>query len=147
MPFAPAPVRSWSTTGVFEGEDQLILQIDGGSMPQGNDPRYSGHTYLRWHGNKPGDKITFAFQLPKTEKKKGFVRLARASDFARIQLYLNDKPAGGVIDCCVGDPTKEVELGTFTLNKGQNTLIAKIVGPSQTKPDGFIFGLDYLRLE
>lgn len=141
-------VPPMGTPGVHEGEDLLILHSDGGSMPQRDDPRYSNETYLRWHAHKPGDRITFAFQVKEGGRRHIRIRLARAHDFGTFQFLINDRKVGGPLDCSEGPdgPTEEISLGEFDLARGQNTLTAEFIKGRAQRND-WAFGLDFIRVE
>jgi len=45
------------------------------------------------------------------------------------------------------EPTDEIDLGSFTLKKGRNTLTAEIVGANEKAIKSYMFGLDYVLLK
>jgi hypothetical protein len=141
-------VPPFGTPGVMEGEDLHVVERDGGAGPLENDHRYSAEEYMRWHPDEIGDRLTFGLQIKEAGKKKVTVRLAKSWDFGIAQLYINDEKAGEPIDMYVegGGPSDDIVLGTFDLEKGQNTLTMEVVGKNEASK-GLIGGLDYVRIE
>jgi hypothetical protein len=134
--------------GALEGEEMVIVHKTGEVTPQDIDG-CSNERHLWWRGGQPGDKLVLSFSVPAAGKYRVWARLVKAVDYGIVQLAINDDRAGEPVDLYnkgvqVAD---EILLGTFTLRAGENQFTSKIVGANDEAVKGYMFGLDYLRLE
>lgn len=147
----PAPViQIVKVAGALEGEKLKVIKKVGELDPQDWDGLSSG-VHLWWHGGmKVGDELVLGFDAPKAGKYKVSGRFLRAVDYGIHQLSINGQEAGKPIDFFNQGvvPTNEIDLGTFDLKQGENTLTVKVIG-ANPKATGvrYMFGLDYLLLK
>lgn len=134
--------------GAIEGEKMKVIAKTGTCDPQGLGDRFSGETHMWWRDSKPGDKLTLGFNADKAGRQRVIVRLTRANDYGIVQLRINGQKAGDTIDLYNNGvaPTEEIDLGSFDLKKGENTLTAEIVGANDDAVKAYMFGIDYLLL-
>ncbi len=134
--------------GAIEGEAMQILRQTGTADPQeiGNA---SGESHLWWHGNQqPGDTLVLGFPVELAGRYKVTAQFIKAVDYAIAQLAINDTKAGEPLDfyndgVIVSGP---VELGTFDLKAGQNTVAFTLTGANPKAVKSYMTGLDYLLL-
>jgi len=143
------PYQIPSVAGAIEGEDMTIMQATGVTEPQELGDGYSNATHLWWREGKPNEALTLGFDAAVEGPKHVVVKLTKAGDYAKVQLYVNGQKAGDVIDLYHSGviPSKEMDLGVFDLKKGRNTLTAQIVGANDAAVKAYMFGLDYIRLK
>ena len=135
--------------GAIEGETMKILDVDGKAEPQDWDSLSAGK-HLWWHVDvKPKNQLRVAFEAPKAGKYKVFGRFLKAKDYGIHQLAINGEKAGEPIDFYDANvtPTKEINLGTFSLKEGQNVLSVTVTGANTKAVKSYMFGLDYLLLK
>ncbi|MBN1124003.1 MAG: DUF2961 domain-containing protein, partial [Sedimentisphaerales bacterium] len=141
--------------GAIEGENMKILDKSNPSSNTrtqgmgGYGSGWSGESQLWWTGAKPGDTLDLALPVETEGTYELKVQLTKAVDYAIVQLYLDDKKIGGPIDCFEGAVvhTPEMSLGKFPLEKGRHKLTAKILGCNEKAVKGYMFGLDYVKLD
>ena len=135
--------------GALEGEELRVIAHTATAERQDVD-RCSNDSQLWWHGGaKPGDRLVLGFNAPAAGKYRIFARCLKAKDYGIVQLSVNGVNAGPPLDLyndgvLVAD---ESVLGTFELTGGENQLAAEIVGANEKAAQGYLFGLDYVRLE
>ena len=134
--------------GVIEGESLKVVERTGGAAHVQNAPfGWSNDGQLWWMDALIGDKLIAAFPVEKAGRYKVVGHLTKAADYAEVELSVND-----------GKPEKFdrfnpevkldlVELGTFDLNEGSNTLTVKIVGVNPQAVPRRMFGLDFIKIE
>jgi len=135
--------------GALEGETMQVMLVAGTVGPQDWEG-VSGGRHLWWHaGQKPGDRMVLAFEVPQAGRQRVFAQFLRARDYGVHQLAINGSPIGEPIDFYNPDvnPSGEMDLGVFDLKAGQNLLAVTVVGANEQAVPSFMFGLDYLRLE
>ncbi len=134
--------------GAIEGEGTKVLDGRGRAVVQDLGPQWSNEKQRWWTGAAPGDKLVLSFNSPEEGVRRVVVRLTRANDYAQVQLYVNDRKAGGVVDLYSEgvEPTDEIDLGACELVKGENRLTVEILGAHPKAKPEFMFGLDYLKI-
>jgi len=136
--------------GAIEGEKLEVLETSAGAVRrQKNDKPWSNEGQLWWDADKPGDRLTLAFDAPDPGRKHVLVQLTRYHDYAQVRLGVNGRMCPDVIDLYVPgvDFTGEIDLGEFDLARSQNTLTAEIIGANPQATKNYVFGLDYIRLK
>jgi len=155
-PLAPAdlalrpmePYQAPKVQGAIEGEAMKILQKAGTAEPQEWDGTSGGY-HLWWRGGqKPGDTLTLGFPVERAGKYKVTAQFLKAVDYGIAQVAINGAAAGEPIDffnngVIVWGP---VELGTFELKAGENTIAFTITGANAKAVRSYMVGLDYLML-
>jgi hypothetical protein len=155
-PLAPADValrplpeyQSPKVKGAIEGEAMKILQKTGTAEPQEWDGTSGGY-HLWWRdGHKPGDTLTLGFPVEKAGKYQVTAQFLKAVDYGIAQVAINGKKAGEPIDFFNNGviATGPVELGTFELQAGENTIALTITGANAKAVRSYMVGLDYLLL-
>lgn len=135
--------------GALEGEKLKVIHKAGKLDIQDLGERYSNSCQLWWTQAKPGDKLVLAFEASEAGSRHVLVRLTKARDYGQVQLYVNDRKAGDVLDLYNPDviPTGEIDLGVFDLKKGENQLGIEITGANEKAIKAYMFGLDYVKLK
>lgn len=164
-PYEPAPMSDrlgyfdmnlpepMAVKGAVEGEKMKVLDVSAGKTePQdmsGFGESWSRGSQLWWTECKPGSKLTLALPVAKAGQYSVSVNLTRAVDYGICQLWLDDRKLGEPIDCYNNGvvPTGAIDLGTVSLSAGEHRLVAEIVGTSDKGVKGYMFGLDYVKLE
>lgn len=146
------PMPEWvvpRVKGALEGESLRIVKVAGTAEPQDWES-VSGGKHLWWHaGMKPGDTLTVAFAAPKAGRYQVVGHFLRAKDYGIHQLAINGQKTGDPVDFYNAEvrPTKELDLGTYTLKAGDNEFTATVVGANAKAVKSYMLGLDYLLLK
>jgi len=134
--------------GAIEGEAMKVLRKTGNVEPQAWEGTSGGY-HLWWRGGqRPGDTLQLGFPVENGGRYAVTARFLKAVDYGIAQLAINGVDAGEPIDffndgVIVGGP---VELGTFDLPAGENTISLTIVGGNPKAVRSYMVGLDYLLL-
>ncbi len=140
--------QSPKVKGAIEGEAMKILQKAGTAEPQEWDGTSGGY-HLWWRGGqKPGDTLTLGFPVEQAGKYKVTAQFLKAVDYGIAQVAINGLAAGDPIDFFNNGVivTGPVELGTFDLKPGENTIAFTITGANAKAVRSYMVGLDYLLL-
>jgi len=147
------PIEVFRVKGALEGEKLEILRKTGGNpAPQdmgmfGSD--WSGECHLWWIEAKPGDTLDLAVPVEKAGTYRLKMQLTKAIDYGIVQLSLDGKKLGEPIDLFNDGvvATGVLNMGAHELEKGRHVLRVEIVGANEKAVKGYMFGLDYLKLE
>ena len=147
------PIQVFRVKGALEGEKLKILRKTAGNpAPQdmgmfGSD--WSGECHLWWIEAKPGDTLDLAVPVEKAGTYRLKMQLTKAIDYGIVQLSLDGKKLGEPIDLFNDGvvATGVLDMGTHELDKGRHVLRVEIVGTNEKAIKGYMFGLDYLKLE
>jgi hypothetical protein len=137
----------------LEGEELKILAKTGGDpAPQdmsGFGTDWSGESHLWWINAKPGNTLDLAVPVEKAGTYRLKMQLTKAVDYGIVQLSLDGKKLGQPIDLYNNGvvATGVLDMGTHELSKGRHVLRVEIVGANEKAVKGYMFGLDYLKLE
>ena len=137
-----------------EGETIQVLARTGDARPQNmagfGAGVWSGDSQLWWTGGEVGDVLTLAVPVPSDGSYEVAGAFTKAVDYGIFELSLDGQVLGaGAIDFFqpVGvSHTGELPLGKLQLERGESELSVKIAGANPEAVKGFMFGLDYLRL-
>ena len=146
-------VESVKVKGAIEGEKLKILSKTGGNPQEqeltGFPGQWSNDAHLWWIEAKPGDKLELAVPVKEAGKYKLSAQLTKAPDYGIVQLYLDDQKLGTPIDLYHASviPTGPQSLGVHDLTAGQHKLTVEITGANEKAIKGYMFGLDYLKLD
>jgi hypothetical protein len=134
--------------GAIEGESLKVVERTGGSSEAQNAPfGWSGDAQLWWMDGKVGDQLVLEFPVEKAGSYKVMANLTKAADYGVVEIRVNNGPPKE-FDRFNSDVRHDlVELGTFDLKDGPNTLTVKIVGANPQAAPRRMFGLDYVKLE
>ncbi len=149
-PRAPISSDSGTVPGALEGEALKVKASGGFALPQSmtifRDDSWSGTSQLWWKNGRPGDKLTM--NLPEKAGEVDIeVVLTCASDYAVVQLAIDDRPLGKPIDLYSPEVRSSGVLvfPGIRLKPGPHLLTAQIVGANPRAVRSFYFGLDYIR--
>jgi hypothetical protein len=135
--------------GALEGEDLKIIEKTAGAAErQDFGDRMSGGSHLWWRDAKVGDLLSVAVPVEKAGKYDVFAAFTKAVDYGVHTITINGKEAAKDLDLFNNGVivAPEQSLGTFDLDKGENTLKISITGANPQAIKSYMFGLDYLRL-
>ncbi len=130
--------------GAIEGEHAKVLKAEGGAFgPQSLGGHWSGGVQLWFRGTRQGAYIVVETDVPKDGKYALDVYFTKSWDYARVQTYLDDRPAGKPVDTYA--PTVvyagKTSLGAFDLKQGRHRLKFEAVGHNP-KSKGYYLGVD-----
>ena len=143
----------YSVPGALEGEKLRVLSCTAGeasTQEMGSfEGQWSGYAQLWWTGASPGAKLDLALRARQAATYAIKVRLTKAPDYGIVQFYLDGIKVGNPIDLYAEKvlPTEEILLGTMPLSSGEHKLTVEIVGANEKAAKGYMFGLDYVKLE
>lgn len=139
--------------GALEAEKFRVLAATGTAstqdMAEWKAETWSGDGQLWWRDAKPKDVLALGFDVPAAGKYRVFFAGTRAPDYGMHLLLINGAPTGGQRDFYFAQvaPTGEIDLGVFDLKAGENRFEARCAGRNGAAKPGFMFGIDYLRVE
>jgi hypothetical protein len=134
---------------IIQKNPDLFLQIqDTSTFSNGKwseDKHFFGMAYA------PSQGVEWALPLPGAGTYQLSLFLTRSTDYGQIQLYVDGKPLGEVIDLWSESgvvPTGKQIIGAFQSSKTVSTLKLEVVGknPRNSSPHYF-FGIDGILLE
>ncbi len=102
-----------------------------------------------WKEARPGDTLVLEIPVKESAHYRIDAVFTKARDYGILQLRVDGQPLGDSIDLFepyVVMPTGVMHLGSRRLEAGTAQIEPKIVGKDENAADGFIVGLDYLRL-
>jgi hypothetical protein len=129
-----------------EGE-RLLHHETGGKASRERLANCSEAEHLVWQGGKPGDRMTVAFAAPEDGRYTIELNLAMSPDYGRYRFLVNGEAVSAPIDAY--SPALywlHPVLGTFSLRKGDNLLVAELLEPNPSAAPGNRLGLDYVFL-
>ena len=140
----------------IEGEDMPVLFQSAGSLVIQDETVFgsgwSNNKHLLWYKNNLSDVVQnstaiVTFQVKSEDLYSIRTVLSKAGDYGIAQLYVDNKPIGGPVDCYNNyvTRTQELKLGTMELSQGTHELKIAMVGKNSSA-SGYYFGLDYLKL-
>jgi hypothetical protein len=141
----------------MEAEDLKIASITGGSTNHlrmfhwGDD--WGNGFCLWWERPQPGNRLTLLIPVEKEGTYKLTGHLAKASDSAIVQFYLDGKKVGDPIDLYqpVDEkpifPSGALALGTHTLSSGDHKLMVEVTGINEKAEKAFQVRMDYFKLD
>ena len=138
--------------GAVEAEKAQVLEVTGGTptvqqMYEWGD-QWSGAAQIWWAWPKVGDKLVLAVPVAAAGKYTVKAQLTKASDYATVQLYLDDQKLGTPVDLYDAKvvPTGPLSLGTLELTAGQHRFVVEVTGKNAASA-AYVVGLDYVKLE
>jgi hypothetical protein len=140
----------------IEGEDMTVLSQTAGSLVVQDETVFgsgwSNNKQLLWYKNNLSDVVknstaVVAFFVKSKDLYSIKAVLSKAGDYGITQLYVDNNPIGGPIDCYNNNVTRfpELTLDTMELSQGIHELKIVMVGKNSSA-SGYYFGLDYLKL-
>lgn len=157
-PRAPRSVLDPATgraARALEGEELAVLAATGNKPGVQEMKRYradawSGGKQLVWRGGTPGARLDLELPVANAGKQQLLAVFTMAPDYGMVQVYLDDKPLGDVLDLFNFPEvltTGVVRLGTLDLQPGKHRLSLEIKGAHPSAVKSYLVGLDYLLLE
>ncbi|MEX2213821.1 MAG: PVC-type heme-binding CxxCH protein [Phycisphaeraceae bacterium] len=152
-PVLPEPDK-FKVKDALEGESLKVLSVTGGKanpqkMHNFTLDRWSGADQLWWTGGKVGDKLTLALPVANAGKHEVQIVLTKATDYAIVQVWLDDRKLGDPIDCYNNGviTTGVLKLDALELKAGEHRLTIEITGANAKAAKAYMVGVDYVRLE
>lgn len=112
--------------------------------------RWDGNRQLFWIDGKPGDQIDLEFVVPdgvSTDKYRLRGQFTQASDYARIQVLVDGREIGQVLDFYDTEITNRVvDAGDLQLSSGKHVLSLRIEGHNENAAPRHVVGLDFIQL-
>jgi hypothetical protein len=162
-PYEPVPIalrtNYWTelqpsvVKGAIEGEHLKVLSNAAGKTElqdmSGFEGEWSGDTHLWWTGAKPGSRLELAFTVKEAGSYKLNAACTKAIDYGIMQFLCDSVPIGGPVDFFNDGvvPTGPFLLGNVVLSAGEHKLTVEVTGSNPKAVKGYMFGLDYLKLE
>ncbi len=154
-PFPAMDKATGRVPGVLEAEELKIKKITGGktsiqAMDGFKNDRWSGDKQLFWSGAKPGDRVEFAFDVPKTGVYTIEAALTMARDFGIVRMELDEGNHRAPIDLYNFPDvlsTGSQDFLTIALEAGPHTFALEMVGANPAAIGGDKIGFDYLRVK
>jgi len=143
-PYVPPRVQ-----GAIEAEELPFEARSGTAEIQADAAEWSNDRQVWWKQPEiGGGPLVVTFDAPKAGRYRVLVRCTVARDYGRHQIAVNG--AAPVFEHDFYRPrlrlSKELELGTFRLEKKGNRLEVTCVGKHRDAIDSRMFGLDYIKL-
>ena len=134
--------------GIIEGENLKIETSSGLSAESQAIASWdwSGKAQLWIRNGKPGSELTASF-ISKEEGRFNITgRFTMAGDYGISDYYINDIKALNLNAYSPTEKVVELDLGTFNINKGLNTLRIVIRGTDPSAKPSYMAGIDMLKL-
>jgi len=147
------PIEVFKVKGALEGEKLKIRgKTAGNARTQemyGYGAKWSNEAHLWWTDAKPKDTLDLVVPVQKAGTYRLKMQLTKAVDYGIVQLYLDDKKLGEPIDLFNNGvvATGVLDMGIRRLSQGDHTLRVEITGANDKAVKGYMFGLDYIKLE
>ncbi len=163
-PHGPAPlverVGYWDDTvlapkwvaGALEGERLQVVQRSGGVLSvqdmSGFGGEWSGDAQGWWTQAKPGDRLECRLPVSEAGRFQFEAQFTRAIDYGIVQVSLDGENLGRALDFYHDgvEATGVLRLGEVELKAGEHPLVFEIVGANPKAVEGYMLGVDYVRL-
>lgn len=154
-PQAPIDASTGKVPNALEGEAMKVIEKSGGRVSSQDmrgfpADKWSGNDHLWWTGAKPGDRLSLEVPVSESGLYDLHLSLTQAVDYGIVQLYWDDQPLGGPIDCFVKGTvitTGMLPMGTMPLEAGNHKLTLEVVGANSEAVPAHLVALDFLLLE
>lgn len=134
--------------GAIEGETLEVAEKTGGTTQvQSAGFGWSNDGQLWWMDGNVGDRLVVEFPVEKAGRYSVVANITKAVDYGIVKLSVNGSEPKEFDRYNQGVQHDPVELGTFDLKEGDNTLEVEIVGANPQAAPRRMFGLDYIKLE
>lgn len=138
----------------YEGETLKVLSVSAGRASAQNMGRYgnlwSSEQHLRWVDGCPGAAMEIEIPVWETGPYRLQAGFTKASDYGRVQLYLDGNKIGDVLDLYSASlsHTGKLDLAQLDLERGSHIMRVEIVGANNSAVEGrYLFGLDFIKLQ
>lgn len=152
-PKAPISADTGKVPNALEGESLKVIEKSNGKVASQDmrgfqADKWSGNDHLWWTNNEVGDRLSLEIPVEASGVFEVNVALTQARDYGIVQLYLDDQPLGGPIDCFVQGTvitTGMLPMGSVPLEAGDHKLTLEIVGKNDSAV-GNMVALDFVLL-
>lgn len=157
-PYEPVPVEDRvdycaQISYPLEMAGMTVLEKPVGSVEEQHmgsftDDKWRNDRQVWWTG-QPGGQLKIGLDIEEKGTYQLLTRLTKAADYGIIQFYLDGEKISEPMDMYYPDgviATKQIKLGTFTLEKGRHVLTIKIVGANPKAIQRYMVGVDYIDL-
>jgi len=145
----PIPV----VDGMLEGEDLRVLDVSNGNYQVQTSTvwGWSDNAQLWWIADKDKARLEADFLIEEAGSYQARLSYTKAIDYGNFKIAINGKYHPNVIkayhDQTGGDViTVKANLGTYKLEKGNNTIILDIVGKHKDAIPRYMVGIDLIKL-
>lgn len=145
--------RTGRVQDALEGESLQVRDVTGGEVGAQNmsafpNGRWSGGVHLWWTGGKRGDELVLELPVAKAGRYEVFVTLTKARDYGIVQLALDGRKVGELVDLYneTVTNTPAISLGVHELKAGTHELTFTITGANRKAVKAYMVGLDYVSL-
>lgn len=146
----PQPVAN----GMLEGENLRVIDVSHGNYQVQNSSQWgwSGNSQLWWIADSPEASLKADFLIEEAGEYNVKLTYTKAIDYGDFRIGLNDRmypeKLSGYHNQAGADViTKTVNMGTYDLVKGENTLNLVVEGKNPGAVDRYMVGIDLLKLE
>lgn len=162
-PYEPVPValrtnywtelQPFTVKNAIEGERMKIVSKSAGNTEQQDmsafEGDWSGDAHLWWTGAQPGSRLELALPVKEAGRYKLVAACTKAVDYGILRFSLDGDSLGAPVDFFNDGviSTGPFDVGMATLSKGDHRLAIEVVGANPKAVKGYMFGLDYVRLE
>lgn len=139
--------------GALEAERMAVLGKTGGNAREQRmewfGTEWSGDNQLWWTEAKPGDKLDLGLDVRQPGTYRLSAQFTKAIDYGIAQLYLDGEKIKGPIDLYNDRVIVSgvVDLGNHELDARQHKLTVEVVGTNPHTAQGYMVGIDYVKLE
>lgn len=155
LPAPEAPVKYKASEDAVEFE--LLKPIDKSPSITADEQNMAGFVSDKWSnekqtlltGGKPGEYVTYQFDVPQTQDHRLVIYLTKAADYGIIGFKVNGKELPLKFDAYGTDVKNSgpVDLGRFTPENGKIQLRIEILGTNKNSAgNGYFVGLDCIRI-
>lgn len=139
--------------GAIEAEDLPVLKAT--NKPTIQDMKgfpkdvWSGGKQLFWRAGKPGERLELELNVADDGKQEIVAVFTMARDFGMVQVFLDEKPLGDLLDLYNYPDvitTGLIRLGTVELKAGKHRLTIEMKDTNPVSIKAYLAGLDYLML-
>jgi hypothetical protein len=155
LPAPEAPVKYKASEDAVEFE--LLKPADKSPNITADEQNMAGFTSDKWSnekqtlltGGKPGEYVTYRFDVPQEQESQLLIYLTKAADYGIIGFKVNGKELPMKFDA-YGKEVKNsgpVDLGSFKPENGKIELRVEILGTNKNSVgNGYFVGLDCIRI-
>ncbi len=155
LPAPPPPVKYKVSDDAIEFES--IRPIEKTKSLTADEQNMAGFASDKWSnekqalitGGKPGEHLTYQFDVPEGQKSKLILYATKAGDYGIISFKVNGKQLPITFDAYSPEVKNSgpINLGTFMPENGKIKLQIEITGTNkQSSGNGYFVGLDCIRI-
>jgi hypothetical protein len=133
--------------GLVEGESLRLTGAGGGRcFPQGLGHGWSGGGHILCIDNSMGDRVDYAFELPRDFIGDLSLKFTKSFDFGLVSVEIDGREIISEIDLYSPTTTvgEVIKLSKLELKRGKHLMTFRIVGKNTLAESRYGFGLDYM---